>query len=894
MEFDPTQPFEEYVEEPGTQVEVLDGGTPPARGPLAVPFASDDPGHHIEPPSVEFDPTQPFEEVTTLEEDVGEVGTGINIGISELAGAPADFFNWVLSGVGLDTEAPVGGSESIRNLFEDIGVIGEETNSMKQRIGKEVGMNVMGYGVAGAFARTARTGGIFKPMLDTIRKSPLGSLLADLGISIPSGAGAHIGREFDEDIGGSGTTGEIIGQFTGALGPTGLLYRVAGLPGKAFRGFKSIDESVGITSRGTQRAAADKVRGAMERPESEITLATDPHPEFGMPTTGELLDDPGLMNLQRALDKKNSGAAQMRERSKIESVRGGLEKLPHGDPAKARGAFEQKQRKAVADIENRLARELKAIQAKIDKMSTDELPSTVEKVARDGIDRVYKIARLREGKLWKQSGVEEFDIKSVRAAADDVIASMTKSDDPIHPIVARLANKQVDDEIMDEFGTMLTPDDMAKKGQFGDIETLREVDGLKQKLGEIAATEKAAGRNGRAFKINQLQDALYNESVPLTKGGEDALARSVRAREFSVTLNDTFTRGPIGNIRGVKPNRDLKVSPEQTLTKILPGKSKSVAGVEAMRKAATEYGSGTESVDKLVRRYILARYAIDGPAVLRQQKEMLTKFYPELLENLNNAELAKKLIKSVDKNYADAVNRAKNATVLSEVISGDTTLAIDAALKATNPAKEIKKLARIAGRHSQEAFEGLQGAFHEHMMSTVAPRTSDAVSDVGVAVRAKLLSKFIKQYGEPIRTLYGESGLKLMKSISRGADIASRTATGPGVGQSEVSDILLRVAGNAGTVIGSKYSMGTHQLLAAGMAKFWSQRIVGKILDGETERVFNLVDKALKDPALAKLLLKKFPAKNQPGLSKSEMSLADYAVVQDIISNVTEKAQEEQ
>lgn len=813
---------------------------------------------------------------------IGEFGTGVNIGLSEVLGAPVDLGNWVLSAAGLDSDTPFLGSKHIREMFEDMGVMGQEKDTMLQNIGKEVGRNVAGFGFTGALARSSLKTGVFEPMMDVIRQSPMKAALAEMGISLPMGAGGHIGKEWGEEI-GMGEAGELTGQLVGALSPGGVA--ALSMP---FKGIKTAaqaaNETIGFTTKAKRTAAGKFIRENMTREADLAAYKPDDYPEFGVPTTGELLDDPGLMALHRQRQLLDVGASNELQLAKRQSVKSGLSEFAGGDPAKARAAFQKKVDDAVNKISQRADQQAEILQKRIDALGDDALPSEIQVITRNTFDGLYDNARAHEKTLWKQSGVKEFDIDPVKTRAQEIINDLRKADVSPHPIFYELAEKDAlvryPSELLDEFGNTIMFSKV-EPGKFSKVESLDTVDSLKSRIGELYRMERRAGREQRAGQLAQLLEALHERVIPMTRGAQDAMAKSNEARGFSRKLHATFTKGPLGALRGFAKAGDMKIAPEATLTKMLTGREQSVKAVDALRSAARDFGGDVKQMDDNIRKYIIARVKLDGPAFLKTNAEMMRTFYPDLLGSLNDAQIAQKLLNGLNDNYTSLIHRVKTQTALGKAIGGEASSVVDGILSSKNPTRELRKMKRVAEAAGPDAVDGLKAAFYERMMQEVS------VDEAGeVVIRAGKLAKFVRQRSSLVKELYGESGLKLMNSISRGATISSRTGVkgrAPFVG-SDTAENLKGLIGNLGVIMGAKLASGTHTLLAAGIGRKWATKIAGSIIDGTNDTVMTIIDRALVDPEFAQLLLKEVPKPQMKHLSSTELKLLDYAIIQSLIS----------
>lgn len=177
-----------------------------------------------------------------------------------LAGAvgfPVDAVNWLLGGVGLDSERPVMGSDWLRDQMRDVGA-SQEGYRPQTQIGKyaAAGLGGLGAGAAGG----AITGGGLMALGKAIGSPATvaaGRASITPALDAAAGAGASIGGQAAEDIAPGDMTAQVAGQFLGALTPGAVagLGKVAGNQIVKAMDNLGIDPTMGTAGVGGRTAA---------------------------------------------------------------------------------------------------------------------------------------------------------------------------------------------------------------------------------------------------------------------------------------------------------------------------------------------------------------------------------------------------------------------------------------------------------------------------------------------------------------------------------------------------------------------------------------------------------------------------------------------------------------
>lgn len=233
---------------------------------------------------------------------IGNVGAGINESIADVAGMPVDLVNRGLGLIGLRSDQPIGGSQSIKQVMGLIGANPENVSAdtEPERIARTIGSGIGSVAVPGlgAEAATANLAKSLSPTAMSVLEAIAG------GKQAPSAAGTLTGMAKNAGIGAASGAGQDLGE---RLAPDG--YKPAGalLGSLAGGGLGALGISGGEAfwhayRQAPEAEAATKFLGAASNPDVVQTrlngLAPDSRVPGVQPTTGELTNDQGLLQTQ--------------------------------------------------------------------------------------------------------------------------------------------------------------------------------------------------------------------------------------------------------------------------------------------------------------------------------------------------------------------------------------------------------------------------------------------------------------------------------------------------------------------------------------------------------------------------------------------------------------------
>jgi hypothetical protein len=224
---------------------------------------------------------------------------GLSKGAAGILGAPVDLLTaWSqgerqhlqdIGGVPIipEIKRPIGGSQSIMDLIDYLGMGGEEPQTGGEkaiaRVGEEVGASMIpGVGLAG---RTA---------------SPAKFLAENTGLALTGGAGAAAaGAVVPEDQGWKHQIADFVGATAGSLGPMGLRHLFSEM-------LKHVPIGTAAKEASAARALDLDENSARALGDAEADAPQIPGVQY---TPAELLNDPNLLTTKRQLDRSSKEAA---------------------------------------------------------------------------------------------------------------------------------------------------------------------------------------------------------------------------------------------------------------------------------------------------------------------------------------------------------------------------------------------------------------------------------------------------------------------------------------------------------------------------------------------------------------------------------------------------------
>jgi hypothetical protein len=795
---------------------------------------------------------------------------------------------------GYDPDDHVVGARAVKDLFESLGInVTPEKNSLSARIGEEVAYGMAGYGAVGQLAKgTKYTFGVLEPLLSTVRKAPLQTLLADIGISVPAGAGAYAGQKL------GGDTGEALGTLAGAFSPYAVM------PGLSLarRGLSDVNRArtaLGIGREGQMSQAQDILTGSMSD-EALDTLRSGnlTPPSVGTYSTAELLGDRGLLEMEAAINTRSPQAMFAESQSRADTTKALGARLETLSPGEASDSNFVRSRvsSAAKAVQKRMETAVARAQAKIDKLSPNTAIDITEKIAREEFDAVYRTARDGEKLVWSKVGNGYYYTDSIVSKAREIVDSTPRlsgegGSKDVPQAIKEIAGQE---EYINDAGELVeaVPSILQK------TESIDEIQALVSRIGDDFSIARSLGKTNRARQLGQLRDSIL-QSIEPTDGSSAVLESLRAARSYSRRLNEVFYHGPLGQLLGKNSKGGLNVAPELTLERLIGTGVQGKIGATSLRKAAEQYG-GVENVDNVIQEYLKAKFASKVMANGQFSPEAANRFvtannsldlYPELRAQMLDASQAQRLASSVSRSRAALMKRVENQSVAAKFLDGaEPQAAIKAILGSRTPTKDLNNLLKLARKDpSGNTLKGVQSGLYEILVDRFGTITNTGDFVLTPNTMIKFLDN--KTNAHLIKSVFGDDAMRLLREVSRGASFKARSIGMSAKLRNADEATLNRLSSAAGTVgalIGGSLSKlgATYTgkgLLMAGVGRRTTSGLIKAIAERNKDEVMVILEKALSDPAFARELIKPI---SQIDTAKGEMSLRKFAAINEFLGEV--------
>jgi hypothetical protein len=368
-----------------------------------------------------------------------------------------------------------------------------------------------------------------------------------------------------------------------------------------------------------------------------------------------------------------------------------------------------------------------------------------------------------------------------------------------------------------------------------------------------------------------LQEDVLEDLGQLTQAPTEVADAITRARTFSESLNDRFTRGAIGRIFGHERGGGLAIEPELTLESLIgQAAPKSGPNADALLRAVGDTPETREAITQHIQQRFLGSATDPTGSVvpsraetfLRNNSQLLERF-PDARKQLEEATFSQRTAVGVERaaQAERAVLHDKNRDVAALYLNAPPSREINKILEASpEPVDALRQLkARMQGDAGGEA--GLKAAFTREMIGRAELARFDATGRPGfdankfrreVTTTAKLgresgiLSEADAKRLNKISEVAQRAQAPLKVSIRNLSDLVG-TDIGTGL-----YDLMVRMgAANVGAAGPLGQASGA-SLVTAGFTVRWARRILEQ---APSVKIRNILAEAVFDKDLFKLLL---------------------------------------
>lgn len=868
-------------------------------------------------------------------------------GVAGLIGAPVDLataaINTVGSGINLAGRAvgrdpgikpihePVGGSESIQNLFAglanklgvNMGPPPEAMTSAENLTGKVV-ENMTGFGLPAAYlakmAGGAVRGGTAAAELNPIMR-PYGEAIETSAKMAPgvaanyaaarpvlvdtaAGAGAGVGQHLAPET----PLGQLFGTLAGGVGGA-TAFNVATAPyagTKAVVNYLRPDKTVpGATTR-IADMAGERIQGAAIDPAEaaiNIRTKTQQYRDAGItePTAGLLSEDPGLIGVEKGLrnsDLKLPGGSTVASnfaRRDAQTRQGAADNLadikPNANPRLATDFAER----GVEAVRGAAQGKVTAAQSELDAVTAlrnadaGTLGGNIgnEAGASTAIDRTVR-GTLGEQRTQKNALYDEAKtagenvprgLEALTGAASEVKANVGKLNDPNAVAPVAIADR------------ILTAAEKGDSVSYADIVKLRP---------ELAAEiEKArqAGNGAMVESLVKLKGAIEGETKRIiddaAKPGATAevklLAEKLAAADsnYQNVYKPNFVEGEGGKFRQdiARDTTGANTQPSQTAKRFLTTQESA-----ADLKRIVELAGNPADAQKGVRDYLFGRVAAEAMSGDKIVETRLNKWlaqnkgiidqYPQVAQEMRDLQTRVQKNKMQGSAAEAQLARAKQGLGMTEreiersglglMLGKDPANAIEAVMKSGDPERAMASLVKQMGGKGADAptAQAFKRAVADWVESKVTNQNPAATTEGSNPVSLAKLAKVDDRYDKALAQAFTPQEMSSLQMVRKAVtDLSRLSSVRSTAGSNTAEDI------RAGMNLVELVAKGTQGVLKGGGTTRVARLMLSNLgLMNEGQAVGQVLSRAMHDPQLAAHLLERPVAKQDRALWNKQLN----------------------
>ena len=650
----------------------------------------------------------------------------LNRSLAQIAGSPVDVTNALLQSIGLGSEQPFGGSQSIRAGMEAIGAPtpDRDPETFAETAGTVAGEIAAFSAPVSATALALSKGSgtvanISKTLINDLINRPVRTAATEAALVSPIALARQAGESGD-----LGPTQQILAETAAGVLPATAVQTASKFTLGNF-GLKAIAP---FTQAGAKARAARRVQTLAEDPLDAARRIEDLRGTDLLPAARS--EDPGLMALEETVIRETP-----QQRSQMSTKRSDIMNdlsntiIKSGNAASTQDFFKLRAERLNLAMQARIekATEEAADALRIlgdENLSPTEMRQSSNQIVRDALERSLDDAKKQQDELWKAIP------QSARGPVKNTI--QTYKD-----IVSRTASAQIDD-IPASAKRIIGPSARRRKGR-GRVTrtTVRELDGLYKKLGEEATTARASGEFNKARIAEELRESILNDLDSFTSDEVFVSEAIDAARTFSRQMNEKFNRGPVGKILGFSREGGEKIATELTIPTLLQPGVKGKIGFEALQKA-TDDPLAFEAISNYLKSKFLSQVVDPTTGRIRnqssvdtflRQNEDLLELNPIVKAQLTTARDADDALRLIT-NRSDALRKSLDNPKVSSfasIINQPADVAINQVFNNVDPQSAMQRLVNAARKDKLgQASDGLKSSVSEYLINKITTGRLDS------------------------------------------------------------------------------------------------------------------------------------------------------------------------
>ena len=743
---------------------------------------------------------------------------------AEGIGGPVDLVNAALGIVGLESEEPLGGSESFKDLFELFNFSDDDREGQEETLAGTVG-KFTGFGAAfvlplgGAVKGAAEVARFARPAPTTITGRVVHDMAAQLltrpgrlaaGEAIAA-TGAGVGEFAAKQKFPDSEAAQVIGALTGALVPAGAVAGTiasvklaSNLPGARF--VKGLVKA--FTLKGGRTRAEARVQSAARDPDAAVAeLARGGGLEEAALTPAQQTGDPGLLSLEKSIIESSEqlkSKADQQIAEAIEAIQKSVTDIGERvGPEKAVETIE----KARAYLQGLLDIRLKVAARKADEAIAELSPTATRQDANLAVERELDVA-------FKEATKQETDLYNLVPL--EVKASIAEPKEDFAALVASTP-KALQDDIPAVARRFLDPD---SPEVFDDLMPIKELQGLRSRLLAESRKLRAAGDRNAARLTEDVAESVLISMGAKAGQVEGEVGQLLRtALDFSKDKATRFFKeSSVSKILGTTKQGGDVIAPELALeSTIAAGGPRARVEAKALETAVERTGSVPKlrgAIEDFLLDDFRRRVAPDGVIDQARAKIFLAR-NQDILEDF--PELRNKLTKAITTDKASIAAQARAEGIAKRLndpkiskaavfIQEPVEDAMKRVSKTLRPGKTMEELVKEAGRDpTGDALKGLKTGFGEFVLDQTIKETPKGLIILGRKFDTLLTSG---KTGRMAKVLFNKGEISRYKEITETAikveKALAATTSAKGVLTDAPNMIFTVLAKVAGATVGSK------------------------------------------------------------------------------------------
>jgi hypothetical protein len=734
-----------------------------------------------------------------------------------------------------------------------------EPRTLKEFVGRGVG-DAVGYLNPTTFAAQRLSSGprlinkISNEINKTIVKHPLISGIGE----ITAGAGAGTGRAAGENLFPESpalqSTSEMAGAVLGGMSPA-MIRNAPLLKLIAFGKHILRRIRVPFSKEGSKFRAGEGVKGQVADPQKAIS-EIDAESIADLPPAVKS-GEKRIIELYKSIAMADPVAeADVVEKlgKEIMKLEATMRKLGYGSPELLAEITQKRISALELQMDTRVMKALDNAQSSLDKIPVANRKSAESRIVRNEIDRVRVAESKKVDALWED-------------VPKDIEVNPSLTRETYNDFKTDLPESQLDD-----IPQVLKDSFILKKNYKGKrVVNIKEINGLRSKLLEIARQAGAEKKWNKARIANNMADAILQDigivADDVTKEGAKQLQLAMAGTR---RLKERFEQGVVGKLLGYAKTGEGAIDPDLTL-ELSIGRMKERGAVDINKIAitpegrkATERYLGRSFTDSVINKKTGEIDPTKANQWIKNNEAILDNF-PEFRKLLSNAQQAQDLANRTRTLMNTRKAKLKNPKISRSakfLNSADLNTTAETVFKSkgTERIRLTKEIVRQARKDpSGDAIGGIRASFIDYMMEKTSTHRLNEFAEKTLSGRD--LSEFIKknrgvlhQVFEPQQILRME---RVAKELSKAETFSRVRAGSPEIELKDFASNALQLFSRwGGARIGGWIGKGSAggSIQSANMmserAKLFTTRLT-------KDRAVQLINDAIisDDPTLLKALL---------------------------------------